>query len=115
MARKKRPSKVTALRKAARKPSKALIATAPAVTDVVFHLRANRFQDCLELPDRVLRSIASKAANTRLAIRANYKVWKSWCLAQKPARKPYPADARDVAGFLQAQAPPIRRMASSTL
>jgi integrase len=78
------------------------------VTDVVLALRSSRFQDCLELPDRVLRSIASKAANTRLAIRANYKVWKTWCAAQRPARKPYPADPRDVAGFLQAQAPPIR-------
>jgi integrase len=108
MARKKRPAKVTTLRKAGRKPSKALVATAPAVTDVVLHLRANRFQDCLELPDKVLRSIASKAANTRLAIRANYKLWKTWCAAQKRPRRPYPADPADVAAFLQAQAPPIR-------
>jgi len=55
--------------------------------DVVLHLRANRFRDCLELPDRVLRSIASKAANTRLAILANYKVWKAWCEVQKTPAK----------------------------
>jgi integrase len=108
MAHKKRPQKVTARPSTARKPSKALVAATPAVTDVVLHLRANRFQDCLELPDRVLRSIASKAANTRLAIRANYRVWKTWCAAQKPPKKPYPADPADVAAFLQANAPPIR-------
>jgi hypothetical protein len=62
--------------------------TTPAVTRVVFHRRADRFQDCLQLPDRVLRSIASMAANTRLAIRTNYKVWKSWCGAQMPPRRP---------------------------
>jgi integrase len=79
----------------------------PVVTDVVWALRASRFRDCPELPDRVLRSIASKAANTRLAIRANYGVWKAWCLAQRKPRKPYPAAPGDLAGFLQAQAPPI--------
>jgi len=78
------------------------------VTDVVAQLRANRFKDCLELPDRVLRSIASKAANTRLAVNANYRIWKAWCAAQKPERVPYPADPADVATFLQSQAPPIR-------
>jgi len=77
------------------------------VTDVVWALRARRFRDCPELPDRVLRSIASKAANTRLAIRANYGIWKTWCLAQKKPRKPYPAAPGDLAAFLQAQAPPI--------
>jgi integrase len=56
----------------------------------------------------VLRSIASKAANTRLAIQANYKVWKDWCIVQKPPKAPFPADAANVAAFLQAQAPPIR-------
>ena len=105
MARKKRPPKVTTPRKAAHRPSKALVTTLPAVTDVVLALRSSRFQDCLELPDRVLRSIASKAANTRLAIRANYGVWKRWCANQSPARRAYPAD---VAAFLQTQAPPIR-------
>jgi integrase len=79
-----------------------------AVTDVVAHLRANRFRDSLELPDRVLRSIASKAANTRLAVHANYKVWKDWCATQSPPITPYPADPAAVAAFLQAQAPPIR-------
>jgi integrase/recombinase XerD len=79
-----------------------------AVTDVVAHLRSNRFRDALELPDRVLRSIASKAANTRLAIHANYKVWKGWCAKQRTPVNPYPADPAAVAAFLQAQAPPIR-------
>jgi integrase len=78
------------------------------VKDVVWHLRDNRFRDCTELSDRVLRSIASKATNTRLAIHANYKVWKGWCVAQTPAKAPYPAAPADVAAFLQAQAPPIR-------
>jgi len=78
------------------------------ISDVVWALRASRFRDCPELPDRVIRSIASKATNTRLAIRANYGIWKSWCAAQKRPRKPYPAKAEDVAAFLQAQAPPIR-------
>jgi integrase len=81
--------------------------TSPVVTDVVWALRASRFRDCPELPDRVLRSIASKAANTRLAIRANYGVWKAWCLAHKKPCKPYPAAPGDLAAFLQAQAPPI--------
>src|SRR6202030_2932988 len=78
------------------------------VTDVVAALRANRFRDTLELPDRVLRSIASKAANTRLAIHANYKVWKGWCAKQSLPVTPYPADPAASAAFLQAQAPPIR-------
>ena len=71
-----------------------------AVTDVFAHLRANRFRDALELPDRVLRSIASKAANTRLAIYANYKVWKGWCAKQRPPVNPYPADSAAVAAFI---------------
>jgi len=108
MARKKRPSKVTKARKAIRKRSRALVARTSAATDVVAALRAGRYRECPELPDRVLRSIASKAANTRLAIRANYKVWKSWCTSQKPAFRPYPAAAAAVAAFLQANAPPIR-------
>ncbi len=108
MVRKKRSPKVTTRGKAVRRPSKALVPALPPVTDVVVALRSNRFRDCLELPDRVIRSIASKAANTRLAIRANYKVWKTWCSTQSPGRRAYPADAADVAAFLQAQAPPIR-------
>lgn len=78
------------------------------VTDVVVHLRANNFREFPELPDRVLRVIASKAPNTRLAIRANYKVWRQWCAAQVPPRRAYPARAEDVGAFLQDQAPPIR-------
>ena len=108
MPRKKRPSKVTTLRKAIRKRSRALVAHTSAATDVVATLRSGRYRECPELPDRVLRSIASKAANTRLAIRANYKVWKSWCTGQRPAVRPYPATAAAVAAFLQANAPPIR-------
>ena len=113
MARKKRLRKVTALKtarqSAARAQSKLPIkASAPAVIDVVLALRSGRFKACDELPDRVLRSIASKAANTRLAIRANYGVWKAWCGNQKRTRKTYPAEPADVAAFLQSQAPPIR-------
>ena len=84
------------------------VKASPAVTDVVWALRQGRFAGCEELPDKVLRSIASKALNTRLAIRANYGVWKFWCGTQKRPRKPYPAHPADIAAFLQAQAPPIR-------
>ena len=84
------------------------VKASPAVTDVVWALRQGRFAGCEELPDKVLRSIASKALNTRLAIRANYGVWKAWCGTQKKPRKPYPAQPADIAAFLQAQAPPIR-------
>jgi integrase len=108
MARRRRRSKVPTLPAAVRKQSTAVVTATPRVTDVVLHLRANRFRDCLELPDRVLRSVASKAANTRLAIRANYGVWKKWCASQKPSRNAYPAEPADLASFLQAQAPPIR-------
>jgi integrase len=108
MARRRLPRKVTKPRKVvAERHTKALVRH-EAVTNVVAHLRANRFRDTLELPDRVLRSIASKAANTRLAIHANYKVWKGWCAKQRPSVTPYPADPAAVAAFLQAQAPPIR-------
>jgi integrase len=106
--RRKRRLKVTRAKKAARKASKALVRAVPAVTDVVLALRAGRFREFPELPERVLRSIASKAPNTRLAIRANYKVWKTWCANQRPAERPYPAAAAAVAAFLQANAPPIR-------
>jgi len=108
MARKKRPSKVTKARKAVRKRPRALVVQSSAATDVVAALRTGRYRECPELPDRVLRSIASKAANTRLAIRANYRVWKTWCTSQRPALRPYPATAAAVAAFLQANAPPIR-------
>jgi integrase len=108
VARKKPPRKVTKARKAPRAKPRRVIRPAAVVTDVVAQLRANRFKDCLELPDRVLRSIASKAANTRLAVHANYRIWKAWCAAQQPPRAPYPAEPADVAAFLQAQAPPIR-------
>jgi integrase len=106
--RKRRRSKVTAPRKRVRQGSRALVRATPSVTDVVLALRAGRFREFPELPDRVLRSIASKAPNTRLAIRANYKVWKSWCGAQARPQRSYPANAADVAAFLQANAPPIR-------
>jgi len=108
MARKKRPSKVTKARGPIRKRSPAVVAQSTAATNVVAALRAGRYRECPELPDRVLRSIASKAANTRLAIRANYKIWTTWCRSQKPAVRPYPGSAAAVAGFLQANAPPIR-------
>jgi integrase len=108
MTRRRPPRKVTKPRRvAARRQTRAVVRHG-AVTDVVGALRANRFRDSLELPDRVLRSIASKAANTRLAIHANYKVWKGWCAKQSPLVTPYPADPAAVAAFLQAQAPPIR-------
>ena len=87
MNRKKRRSKVTALRTVKRKlaqPRPRLpVKASPPVTDVVWVLRRGRFAGCDELPDKVLRSVASKAMNTRLAIRANYGVWKAWCAAQK--------------------------------
>jgi integrase len=108
VARKKPPQKTTKARKARKPTPKRAARPAAVVTDVVAQLRANRFKDCLELPDRVLRSIASKAANTRLAVHANYRVWKAWCAAQQPPRAPYPAEPADVAAFLQSQAPPIR-------
>lgn len=78
------------------------------VTNVVAQMRAQRWADTPELPDRVLRSIASKTLNTRLSIRANYRVWKAWCANQKHAAKPYPAQPEAVAQFLQDNGPPIR-------
>jgi len=78
------------------------------VTDVVKHLRAHHFSEFPELPDRVLRLLASKATNTRLSIRANYRVWRAWCQSQKPKRRPYPASPADIGAFLQDQSPPIR-------
>jgi integrase len=108
VAQKKPARKVTKAKKAPKARPKRIVRAAAVVTDVVAQLRSNRFQKCEELPDRVLRSIASKAANTRLAVHANYKVWKNWCAAQQPARSPYPADPADIAAFLQSQAPPIR-------
>ena len=83
------------------------VKASPAATDVVWALRRGRFARCEELPDKGLRSIASKALNTRLAIRANYGIWKAWCAAQNRPVKPYLAAPAAVAAFLQAQAPPI--------
>ena len=84
--RKNRRRKVTAVSTARRKaaPPRAAqpIKASPPVTDVVWALRRGRFTGCDELPDKMLRSIASKALNTRLGIRANYGVWKAWCAAQ---------------------------------
>ena len=73
--------------------------------DVVRTLRGGAFASHPELSDTVLRSIASKATNTRRSILANYAVWKAWCAER--VREPYPAQPRDVAAFLQAHAPPI--------
>ena len=112
MKRKKRRPKVTALKTARRKTARARatlpVRASPPVTDVVWALRRGWFAGCDELPDKVLRSIASKALNTRLAIPANYGVWKAWCASQKKPVKPYPAAPAAVAAFLQAQALPIR-------
>ena len=112
MKRKTRRPKVTALKNVKRtgaRPRAALpVKASSAVTDVVWALRRGRFAGCEELSDKVLRSIASKALNTRLAIRANYGVWKAWCAAQIKPVKPYPAAPAALAAFLQAQAPPIR-------
>ncbi len=77
----------------------------PPVLDVVRTLRSGPFAAHPELSDTVLRSIASKASNTRRSILANYAVWKAWCAER--VRKPYPAHPQDVAAFLQAHAPPI--------
>jgi integrase len=107
--RKRRPTKVTAGWKGISRPSKALVvAPRSTIPDVVAHMRRHWFSEFPELPDKVLRATASKAMNTRRAVRANYKVWRSWCFAQKPALKPYPGTAAAVAAFLQAHAPVIR-------
>ena len=79
--------------------------SSPRALDVVHTLRSGPFAAHPELSDTVLRSVASKATNTRRSILANYAVWKAWCADR--VRKPYPAQPRDVAAFLQAQAPPI--------
>ena len=112
MIRKTRRSRVGKPKKkvpqGARKASSPPARLHPPITDVVWALRRSRFQDCHELPDTVIRSIASKAHNTRLAIRANYGVWKLWCRDQERTRRPYPAAPEDIAEFIQSQAPPIR-------
>ena len=87
-----------------RSPASSPAASHPAI-DVIRTLRAGPFAAHPELSDTVLRSVASKATNTRRSILANYAVWKAWCAER--VRKPYPAEPRDVAAFLQAQAPPI--------
>ena len=109
MIRKKRPAKVTTRRKAVSRPSKALVVTRPStVPDVVAHMRSHWFSEFPELPDKVLRATASKAMNTRRAVRANYKVWRTWCATQRPPIRQYPGTAAAVAAFLQANAPVIR-------
>ena len=79
--------------------------SSPRALGVVHTLRSGPFAAHPELSDTVLRSVASKATNTRRSILANYAVWKAWC--RDRVRKPYPARPQDVAAFLQAQAPPI--------
>jgi hypothetical protein len=107
--RKRRRTKVTTARKAIPRRSKALVVARPSsIPDVVAHMRRHWFSEFPELPDKVLRATASKAMNTRRAVRANYKVWRSWCAGQRPALKPYPGTAAAVAAFLQANAPVIR-------
>ena len=102
-------STAVATRPGAKRPSVRLHKKPVAiVTDVVKHLRSHHFREFPELPDRVLRLLASKATNTRLSIRANYRVWRAWCQLQKPKRRPYPASPADIGAFLQDQAPPIR-------
>ena len=112
MKRKGRRPKVTALKTVRRKVSGSRttlpVKASSPINDVVWARRPGRFVGCDELPDKVLRSIASKALNPRLAIRANHGVWKAWCAAQKKPVRSYPSAPAAVAALLQAQAPPIR-------
>jgi integrase len=103
--RRRSPKVTKASRRPPKPPSAPSPAEAPPVVDVVRTLRSGPFAPHPELSDTVLRSIASKASNTRRSILANYAVWKAWCAER--VRKPYPAHPRDVAAFLQAHAPPI--------
>lgn len=90
-------------------PSRELTRTSlHGIHELAAQLRAAHWRDTPELPDRVLRAIASRAPNTRLSIRANYRVFKRWCAAQSPPVAPYPAAPATIARFLQDNSPPIR-------
>lgn len=103
--RRRSPKTTEATKRASKRIRRPSPVAAHAPVDVVRTLRAGPFAAHPELPDTVLRSIASKATNTRRSIGANYAVWKAWCAER--VRKPYPAQSRDVAAFLQAHAPSI--------
>lgn len=109
MASRRKSSKRTSRQLTPANPKRALARpTLSGIADIAAQMRAKHWSDTPELPDRVLRAIASRTANTRLSIRANYRIFKAWCASQKPAVTPYPADAAAIARFLQDNGPPIR-------
>lgn len=47
------------------------------------------------------------AQASQLAIRANWRVWKTWCEAQEPRRLVFPATAPDLRAFIASCSPPV--------
>ena len=110
MASRRKPRKTGSRQLTAAKPSRALARqTLTGIADIAAQMRASHWSDTPELPDRVLaRHRVAPPRNTRLSIRANYRIFKAWCVAQKPTETPYPAQPAAIARFLQDNGPPIR-------
>jgi integrase len=61
-----------------------------------------------ELPGLVHVYLKERFARaSQLAIRADWRVWKSWCEAQQPRRLVFPATAPDLRAFIADCSPPV--------
>jgi integrase len=58
-----------------------------------------------EFDARVREALRSYAPNTQLALRADWRRWKTWCAAEEPVRPAFPATFQDVIAFALACSP----------
>jgi integrase len=58
-----------------------------------------------EFEPRVRQALRSYARNSQLALRADWRLWRAWCVAQHPPRIALPAAVEDVIAFALACSP----------
>jgi site-specific recombinase XerD len=61
--------------------------------------RTDLWDEFPELGVAVKEALRSYAANTQLALRADWRRWRGWCAAQMPARQCFPASIDDVVTY----------------
>lgn len=67
--------------------------------------RADLWEEFTEFSASARDALRSYAANTQLALRADWRRWRSWCTAQTPPRVSLPAQVEDVIAFTLACSP----------
>jgi hypothetical protein len=72
------------------------------------------------LPDRVLLRLASYSRNTQRALRADWRIYATWCAdplqhTNSASRRAFPLSSTTLVEFIQACSPPIVRHRDGTL